>query len=323
MFNVSNYNSSSKITDEEYKKLIELLNSKYTVDYLYYLNRTKKFHYRKKTIQKKSGSIRTLYVPDNNLKNVQRLLLTNHLEKLPISEFATAYHKGANLINNAYVHTNKKAVLKLDISDFFSSINEDTVYLCAFNKKYFSPSIGKLLASLCCYKGAIVQGSPSSPAIANIVMKSFDEKIGRWCSERNIFYTRYCDDMTFSGEFSKNLVINKVRKMLEAMNLYLNDNKTIFIPQNKQQKVTGIVVNKKINTSSDYRKEIRKEIYYCKKYGVSNHLKFSKLHNEFTEESYINHLKGKVNYVLMINPENKEFIEYKNYLKSLQKSKLQ
>lgn len=323
MLNKNNCDSSPEIYEEDFIKLIDLFDKKYTVNYLFYLNRTKKFHYRKKTIQKKNGSIRTLYVPDNNLKNIQRLLLSKHLEQIPISEFATAYHKGANLKSNAYVHTNKKAVLKLDISDFFSSITEDSVYLCVFNKKYFSPPIGKLLASLCCYKGAIVQGAPSSPAIANIVMKNFDENIGKWCSERNISYTRYCDDMTFSGEFSKNLVINKVRKMLEAMNLYLNDKKSVFIPRNKQQKVTGIVVNEKINTPSNYRKEIRKEIYYCKKYGVQNHLEHSKLINEFTEQSYINHLKGKVNYVLTISPESEEFIEYKNYLKSLQKPKIQ
>lgn len=309
--------SSTEIIDEDYKTLTKLFDNKYTVEYLYYLNRTRKFHYRKKEIPKKNGSKRTLFIPDNNLKNIQRLLVYNHLESLPISKFATAYYKGASLANNAITHTGKTAVLKLDISDFFSSITEDSVYLNAFNSKYFSSRVGKLLASLCCYNGAIVQGAPSSPCIANIVMRKFDERLGKWCAEKNISYTRYCDDMTFSGEFSKSLVINKVSKMLESMNMYLNDKKTVFIPQNKRQVVTGIVVNEKINTPADYRREIRKEIYYCKKYGVVNHLEHSKLNNEFTEKSYINHLAGKINYVLMINPENEEFVEYKNILKKL------
>lgn len=206
----------------------------------------------------------------------------------------------------------------MDISDFFGSISEDSVYLNAFNKNYFSQRVGKLLASLCCYKGSLVQGTPTAPAIANIIMKKFDEAIGKWCSDKNIVYTRYCDDMTFSGDFSKDLVISKVTKLLNSMNLYPNEKKTIVIPKNKRQIVTGVMVNEKIQVPESYRKEIRKEIYYCKKFGVESHLEHCNINSQYTKQSYINHLCGKINYVLMINPEDREFINYKHDVKTLE-----
>ena len=82
---------------EDYQKLIELFDDRYTIQYLYYINRTRKFHYRKKEIAKKNGGIRKILVPDGNLKNIQRAILKKHLENIPISSYATAYHKGAKL----------------------------------------------------------------------------------------------------------------------------------------------------------------------------------------------------------------------------------
>ena len=56
-----------------------------------------------------------------------------------------------------------------------------------------------LLTNICTYNSILPQGAPTSPQISNLMMKRFDERIGKWCGERGINYTRYCDDMTFSG----------------------------------------------------------------------------------------------------------------------------
>lgn len=310
-------NEIQQTANGNYCMLTDFFNNKYTVQYLYYINRTRKYHYRKKEIPKKDGSFRTILVPDNNLKNIQHIILHNHLEKLPISSYATAYHKGSKLIYNAQPHLNKKIILKMDISNFFSSITEDCVYLTVFNSNYFPASVGKLLTSLCCYNGSIVQGTPTAPAIANIVMKRFDEKIGKWCSDREISYTRYCDDMTFSGSFNKQLLIKKVTSLLSNMNLYPNERKTIIVPRNKNQTVTGITVNEKLQVPAEYRREIRKIIYYCNKFGVESHLNHCGLSYKYSKDQYLNHLNGKINYVLMINPNDKEFIKYKELIKCL------
>ena len=66
-------------------------------------------------------------------------------------------------------------------------------------------------------------------------------------------------------------------------------------------------------------KEIRKQIYYVKKYGIKSHLKFIK--SNISEIQYLNSLYGKINYVLQINKNDKEFIEYKKYVDKLLKEK--
>lgn len=104
-------------------------------------------------------------------------------------------------------------------------------------------------------------------------MKEFDEELGNWCNLRNISYTRYSDDMTFSGQFNPSELIVKVRKMLYKLGLSLNNDKIRIIHKSSRQNVTGIVVNEKMQVNIKYRNKIRQEIYYIKKFGLSSHLK--------------------------------------------------
>lgn len=118
--------------------------------------------------------------------------------------------------------------------------------------------------------------------------------------------------MTFSGDFNPKKVICIVRKMLSELNLQLNDKKICVIKNYSKQVVTGIVVNQKIQVDSKYRKSIRQELYYIKKFGIESHLKKKKVYMD--SKQYMNKLHGKVLFVLQINPKDKEFQRYKNYL---------
>ena len=151
-------------------------------------------------------------------------------------------------------------------------------------------------------------------------MKQFDEVLWLWCEENNISYTRYSDDMTFSGEFNPREVIVKVRKMLYKLGLELNNKKIHIIHKSSNQNVTGIVVNEKVQVSAKYRKEIRQEIYYIRKFGLESHLK--KRNIDIGKEKYINILYGKILYVLQINNKDNEFNEYKKFMNNF-KNKFQ
>lgn len=168
-----------------------------------------------------------------------------------------------------------------------------------------------LLTYLCTYNGYLPQGAPTSSYISNLVMKDFDDELGSWCDKNNISYTRYSDDMTFSGDFNSSLVIKKVKDMLSKLGFELNKNKIHIIKQNQQQKITGIVVNEKIQVERKYRKEIRKGIYYIKKYGLDSHLNRINCKNK---EKYLSKLYGKILFVLQINNNDKDFINYKKYI---------
>ena len=144
-------------------------------------------------------------------------------------------------------------------------------------------------------------------------MRDFDEELGNYCNKLNISYTRYSDDMTFSGNFNPTIIIRKVNKLLKNTNLSLNKDKIHIIKNNNKQLVTGVIVNKKLSTDITYRKKIRQEIYYIKKYGLDSHL--NHINCKLSKETYLNNLYGRILYILQIDKNNKEFINYKNHIK--------
>ena len=265
-------------------------------------------------IKKYNGSYRAIYSPKPTLKHIQKNILHNILNNKQISKYAKAYHQNISLKDNAFPHTNQKVILKLDIIDFFENINFYDIYQTCFPEVYFPKPIGQLLTYLCTYESRLPQGAPTSAYISNLVMKDFDEELGSWCEQNNIAYTRYSDDMTFSGDFNPHEVIGKIRKMLYKLNLKINNKKIKVIYNHQCQKVTGLVVNEKVRVSAKYRDKVRQEIYYIKKYGLLNHL--NKIGYQEEPTKYLNTLYGKVLYILSIN-EEKEFLEYKSYLKEL------
>jgi retron-type reverse transcriptase len=279
---------------------------------LYGLSNNLEKHYHNVLIPKSDGSKRKLSVPDLILKNVQRSIADNFLSQYPISKYAKAYKAGSNVVQNAQPHVGKKKILKLDIEGFFDHILYSHVKDIVFYKEKFAEPIRVLLTMLCYYKESLPQGAPTSPAITNIIMYEFDEAVGAFCNEKKIAYTRYCDDMTFSGDFDEGEIISFVKRELCKLGLFLKNRKTAIIPATKRQTVTGIVVNEKLNITKEYKKAIRQEMYYIRKFGLDEHL--SKL-GISDKRGYLLSLRGRIAFVLQTIPHDREFAEYRNFLK--------
>ena len=295
-------------------KLINCDEKKY-LKKLYSISNNIEKNYRIFKIRKRNGKYRTIYEPSYTLKHIQRKILNNILNNKTISKYAKAYHKGISLKDNALPHINKNIILKLDIKDFFDNIFFYDIYNSCFPIEYFPKSIGMLLTYLCTYNNHLTQGSPTSAYISNLVMKEFDEVLGYWCENNNISYTRYSDDMTFSGDFNVGEVIKKVKKMLYKLGLELNNDKIHVINSSNRQSITGIVVNNKLQVSKNYRNKIRQEMYYIKKYGFESHINKSTV--KVSKEKYFKQLYGRIIFVLQVNAADKEFIEYKKYLNEI------
>lgn len=309
------------LTDEQcYEFLLSLnlindnITDKQKIKKLYSISNNVESNYRKFKIRKRNGKFRTIYEPNGILKHIQKQILNNILENKKVSKYAKAYYKGVTLKDNAGPHINKKMILKLDIKDFFENISFLDVYDSCFPIEYFPKSIGMLLTYLCTYNDYLPQGAPTSSYISNLVLKDFDEVLGAWCEEQNIAYTRYSDDMTFSGDFNPNIIIKKVRKMLYKLGLEINEQKIHVVHNSSKQIVTGIVVNKKISIDKNYKKKIRQEIYYINKFGLESHLDKLNINNR---EEYLSTLYGKILFVLQIENNNKEFKKYKLIIKNL------
>ncbi len=269
-------------------------------------------HYQEVLITKRDGGTRKLFVPDKLLKHIQRRICDTLLVPIPISRYATAYHYGSSVLRNAQPHVGAPVVLNLDIFHFFDSIRYCHVKDSAFPPEIYAEPLRILLAMLCYYKDSLPQGAPTSPAITNILMAEFDETVGAWCSSRKIRYTRYCDDMTFSGNFNPEDVRKFVEDALKSMGFLLNERKVKVQRHGQRQTVTGIVVNEKPNIPAAYRKDLRQELYYCQKFGVQSHLQHTGL--ETNSSVYLMHLLGKVNYVLQVRPQDQEMLCAKQWL---------
>ena len=287
---------------------------------LYYARHTAAA-YHPVTIPKRNGDVRILSVPDDTLRRWQRKICRDLLAYLPVAPQATAYRKGGTLSGNAAPHVGKRYLLKLDISDFFGSICFEQVHSAAFHTRYFSRHVGFLLTALCCKDGVLPQGAPTSPALSNLVMRNFDTNMARWCQQRGIAYTRYCDDLTFSADHPLFAVYSKAKNMLAEMGFDLNETKTHFITNAGRQSVTGLTVNEKVSVPAGYKRLLRQEIYYALRFGLADSIlrggrAVLRTDGVPDTERYRQQLLGRIQYVLQIEPENHWFREAKQKLLS-------
>lgn len=305
------------LTKDKYNEILSSFNLLNTSDIkkmnkiLYNISNNIDANYSEIIIKKKTGGIRFLYEPSRILKNIQKRILKNILEERKISNYSYAYTKKLSILDNCKPHIRKNIVLKLDIKNFFDNISFNMVYETCFNETLFPKKLGILLTNLCMYDKKLPQGAPTSGYISNIVMRSFDEKVGKYCKEKGISYTRYSDDMSFSGDFDVEDLINTVGSLLDEKGFKLNKKKIKVVSKKTRQQITGIVVNEKINIRKGYKKKIRQELYFIKKYGLDDHL--NKIRYKGSKNAYLTKLLGKISYVYSITKED----VYKAYKESV------
>jgi len=270
------------------------------------------YFYRSFEIKKKDGkSLRKITEPLPSLKEIQLWILENILYKLPVSRYAKAYVRKRNIIDNVKYHVGKEKVLNLDIINFFPSIKRTKVE-ALFRQMGYSSNISNLLSKLCCLEDSLPQGAPTSPYLSNLLMNKIDSVIADFCKSEQIRFTRYADDMTFSGNFDHLKVVEFVKAAIQDdLGLKLNTDKTNIMKQNVRQIVTGVIVNEKLQLTKEQRRKIRLEMYYLKKYGLSSHL----LKTNNIRANYIKHIRGRIHYALHLNPNDKELLGYIEFLK--------
>lgn len=268
--------------------------------------------YRHFFIPKKDGSFRLVSEPLPSLKEIQNWILIEILYKNKVSKYAKAFVPNRGLKDHVKYHVNAEKVLTLDIKKFFDSIQFEYIEKI-FKKMGYSSNMSNLLAKLCYLQNSLPQGAPTSPFLTNILLFDFDETISEYCRKNNIKYTRYADDLAFSGPLKKIELTNLVKKELRKLNLMTNNSKTKLMRQNEQQIISGLIVNSKVQVPKSQRNKLRNEMYYIKKFGIDSHME--KINQ--TKQNYILHLIGKINYILSMNSADNEFIEYKKYLYEL------
>lgn len=233
------------------------------------ISRRPERHYRSFELPKRAGGVRPIDSPRVFLKVIQQFLADYVLAGLPVSQGVYSYRAGTSIVDNARQHVGKDYVANIDIENFFGSIQRPGVEaLLASNglNGVSAALIGKLVTK----DGVLPQGAPTSPAISNAFLLSFDEVMLAGCRERDLAYSRYADDITVSGA-DRNAIADMIevaREQLAAQyGLRLNEKKTRIASRHGQQKVTGVVVNEKILPPRTFRRQVRAAFHNAYKQG--------------------------------------------------------
>lgn len=271
--------------------------------YLNKLIKTREDQYNNFSIQKKSGGYREIKSPTLGLKSIQRFIYSNILNSIKLDQSCYGFRKKVSIKDNASLHINQEAILRIDLYRFFDSITEKRVYGLFLSLGYhpnLSVSFAQLLTAphTSAYehtlkkenvfpksyydvnKAVLPQGAPTSPSIANIIAKKLDVRLRNLAYSFEIKYSRYADDLIFSGKKENIPPIHLLKKIIIEEGFFMNYNKINLQIGGNRRIVTGLVVTDKVSVKKDLKREIRKHIHYCKKNGVLKQLEWLKKNDD-------------------------------------------
>jgi RNA-directed DNA polymerase len=247
-------------------------------------------------LPKKSGGNRLISAPAPHLKLAQRALLPLIYAE-DLSDFALGFRPGKSIKDNALPHVGKEIVVNADIRGFFPSTTYKMIYSVSrrIRSGSLSPLAARLFSEICSHNGHLATGAPTSPAVSNILLKPLDDSLAKIAQKLNISYSRYADDITFSGGSAAVWMLKPLEKNLAKMGYELDPKKTNIFRKGRRQTVTGAVVNQKISLARPLRKKLRA--------AVHNRLNGRQptMHGQPLSDQA---LKGYLSYLLMLAPEH-------------------
>jgi retron-type reverse transcriptase len=233
-----------------------------------YLYRNLNRQYIQFTIPKKSGEKREISAPKKQLKYLQKNLSLIISWYYKPNIHCHGFIQGRSIVTNAEIHTNKNFVLNVDLKDFFPSIRTIKVSNYLQRSPFeFSEPLAKIIARIASKEGVLPQGSPLSPILSNICCETMDIDLAKLSERFKLTYSRYADDLTFSGYRSifDSLFFTELGKIVRRKhNFQIKKSKTRIQTKNKRQEVTGVVVNEKLNVNRTYVRNLRAMINYHK-----------------------------------------------------------
>jgi RNA-directed DNA polymerase len=274
-------------------------------------------HYVYFTVPKKSGGTRTLCAPHRTLAAAQRWILENILAKLEVEEPAHGFVPGRSVVSNAQPHAGQDVVLNMDLEGFFPNITFPRV-ASVFRRLGYSPAVATILALLCTecprkkvrYAGeeyhvatgprGLPQGACTSPALSNQVARRIDKRFAGLAEKLGLVYTRYADDLTFSGgeELAGKVgyVMARVRHIAQEEGFAVNEKKTRVLRRSTAQVVTGLVVNDRPGVKREDVRRLRAILHHARGEGLD-------AQNREGRPNFRAWLRGKIAYVNMVRPE--------------------
>lgn len=272
--------------------------------------------YREFSIPKRRGGERTIQAPYPSILYVQRWINKAILRQIPVHESAHGFLRNRSVVSNAAPHIGQECVLKLDIKDFFPTIKLRRV-IAVFLRAGYSAEVSYDLARICTLDGCLPQGAATSPAIANIVAAQLDCRLSGLAAKFSLRYTRYADDLTFSGRAVSVGLSRIVQRLVEAEGFLVNVEKTLLMRSSCKKIVTGISVSgSSAKVPREFRRTLRNEVFQVVRRGLEAH----KEALDIRDPQYLQRLIGKVAYWRMVEPDSAAARAYLEQLLELQRN---
>jgi len=286
-------------------------------------------HYRYCWVRKRTVGYRLLEMPKTALRTVQRRILRELLEYVPPHDAAHGFRARHSCLTHARQHVGQDIVIRMDLKDFFLSFGAARVR-ALFRTLGYPRDAARTLAGLCTnsvgkllleandpakyafelpqltweerkrYQAPhLPQGAPTSPALANLCAFGFDLRLHALAQSIGARYTRYADDLTFSGGKEVARASQRLIPLIGAIaldeGLAINHHKTQVMRRSTQQRVTGIVVNQKINPPRGQYDRLKAILYNCARHGPQTQ-------NRHAVDDFRAHLAGRIAHCAMLSP---------------------
>jgi RNA-directed DNA polymerase len=281
-------------------------------------------HYHYRVLTKTDGSARLIEAPKERLKSMQRKILSEILERVPVHPNVHGFVKRRSIKTFAEPHTGKHVVLRMDLKDFFPTVSRAQVQ-AFFRTAGYPERVADLLGGLCTnaaplsvWKGIdarakplaafeahqlygrphLPQGAPTSPALANLCMYRADCRLSGLAKAAGAIYTRYADDLAFSGgaDFEKGVdrFAAHVAAILHEQGFGVNHRKTRVMRRGVRQILAGVVTNEHANIVRAEFDRLKAILTNCVRHRPETQ-------NRDGRPEFRSHLEGRVSFVEMIN----------------------
>jgi len=282
-------------------------------------------HYRYRLLAKKFGSIRLIEAPKERLKELQRKILADILEAIPAHPCVHGFLKGRSILTFAAPHVGQRIVLRMDLQDFFPTFGRARIQ-AFFRTAGYPESVAAVLGGICTHttpqrlwrsseKGIestllraardlycrphLPQGAPTSPALANLCAWRMDCRLNGLAQSCGAVYTRYADDLAFSGGQAFEKCVTRFATQAAAIvmeeGFSVHHRKTRVMRQGVRQYLAGLVTNEKVNVVRGDFERLKAILTNCVRHGPESQ-------NREGHPSFRLHLAGRVGFVEMVNP---------------------
>jgi RNA-directed DNA polymerase len=282
----------------EFRHLARLLGR--TPQYLASVVNSPESHYRTFAIPKRSGGVRRIDAPYPALLECQQWINSMILARARVHHAAYGFVRRRSIKENAGRHLGRGDILKMDLRDFFPGIGLSRV-IHVFRSFGYPRNVAVYLAKICCFNDVLPQGAATSPSLSNTIAWALDYRLSKLCTTFELNYSRYADDLTFSGKSIPIRFVKYVTEIVCDCGFSVNETKTRRLRGSKRRIVTGLNVGEsRLTLPKPLKRQLRQEVHFIQRFGILSHLSRRRNRNPY----YLQSLLGKVLYWKWIEPDN-------------------